>query len=295
MHWLNLADARRFGIDVQPVNLPAEASAESAPRTPSRSSEQEPASSVVASIKGATYDFITATNRPNDHVIIHLQDKYDEQVDYFGKMLSKAAVLADRQSFFVRWPKRDYSVRPESILVTCENDRSCAVEGILDWTVADNAKTSAGSANFSIGWRAVSGVWKISSEISRVIGRRISPAASDPLSTFPRYQLDEANRALVSLSNLYPDPECASALITGKIVRRTFEGAGLTPTGVVIEAPDGSRDFVNTYVQLDGADMVTRGWVIRGLQTLLSEGRSAELYVKLCGAAGRVENLDALR
>ena len=49
--------------------------------------------------------------------------------------------------------------------------------------------------------------------------------------------------------NLYFDSSCASALITGKIVRRQFTGNGLALTGVVIEASDGSRDFVNTSVE----------------------------------------------
>jgi hypothetical protein len=70
---------------------------------------------------------------------------------------------------------------------------------------------------------------------------------------------------------------------------------GLTLTGVVIEETDGSRDFVNVSVDLNDTDMVTRSWISRGLQTLLAEGRMAEFYVRLCGAAGRVEMLDAVR
>jgi uncharacterized protein YecT (DUF1311 family) len=41
MQWLNLADARRFGIDVQPVDLSSKVNTEpSAPRTPLRSPQQ---------------------------------------------------------------------------------------------------------------------------------------------------------------------------------------------------------------------------------------------------------------
>jgi len=47
-------------------------------------------------------------------------------------------------------------------------------------------------------------------------------------------------------------------------------------------------------VKLDNVDMVTRSWVTRGLHTFLAEGRSPDLYIRLCGAAGRVEVLDAL-
>jgi len=131
---------------------------------------------------------------------------------------------------------------------------------------------------------------------SRVASRQISPYVTpESRSPAPRYQLDDASGELVSLSNLNPSPDCVGALTTGKIVRREFRKDGLVPTGIVVEAPDGSREFVNADVELAGTDNATRGWVLRGLQTLLSEGRFAERYVRLCGAAGRVEVLDALR
>jgi hypothetical protein len=298
MQWLNFADAQRFGIDVQQVNLSAEAGNQrTEPRTPSvRAPRDTASSSQLASIKSATYDFITATNRPNDQVLFRLENEYDDHVNYFGRMLPKASVLADRQTFFLRWPKRNYAVRPNSIVVTCENERSCSAQGILDWTVSAISRTSTGSAVFSLLWTSVSGIWKVSLENSRVASRQISPyATSDSFYPGPRYQLDDASGELVSLSNLNPAPDCVGALITGKIVRREFRKDGLMPTGIVVEAPDGSREFVNTGVELGSADNGTRGWVLRGLQTLLSEGRFAEMYVRVCGAGGRVEVLDALR
>ena len=41
--------------------------------------------------------------------------------------------------------------------------------------------------------------------------------------------------------------------------------------------------------------MNAKGWVLRGLQTLLAEGRVVDAVIKACGAAGRVLNLDAVR
>jgi hypothetical protein len=78
-------------------------------------------------------------------------------------------------------------------------------------------------------------------------------------------------------------------------VKRQLGKDGLTLTGFVLEEPDGSREFINVNVKLDTMSMVTRSWVANGLHTLLAEGRSAEVYIRLCGAAGRVEVLDALR
>jgi hypothetical protein len=297
MQWLNFADAQRFGIDVQRAKIPEGPGVQPAEsNAPSRSDEHGPMRSPIPSIKSATYDFITTTNRPNDKVISYLENKYSDQVSYFGKMLTKAAVLADKLAFFRKWPERNYSLRPGSVLVTCENDHLCKAEGIIDWAVSGQAKTSTGSATFSLGWSAESRNWKISAENSRIISRRIAPSArAEALSALPRYQLDDAQSKLVSLSNLSPDSDCFGAQTAGKIVQRKFGEDGLTITGFIVETSDGSREFVNVSIKLDDLDNATRSWVVRGLQTLLAEGRSAEIYVRLCGAAGRVEMLDAVR
>jgi hypothetical protein len=214
-------------------------------------------------------------------------------VSYFGKTLTKAAVLADKAAFFNQWQERNYSLRPDSILVTCQSDLSCSVGGIVDWVASGQGKTSTGSASFSLGWTSQSGNWKISAENSRVIDRHISPSTKENSTAAPRFQLDKTQSKLVSLSNLSPDADCSGAQTNGKVVQRKFGEDAVTLTGVVIEAPDGSRDFVNVSVSLNDTDMATRSWIYRGLQTLL--GRMAEMYVRLCGAAGRVEMLDAVR
>ena len=111
----------------------------------------------------------------------------------------------------------------------------------------------------------------------------------------PRYQLDGTKTKLLSLSNLSPDSECWGARAAGKIVKRQFGNDGLTLTGFVLEEPDGSREFINVEVKLDILDAATRSWIANGLHALLAEGRSAETYIRLCGAAGRVVVLDALQ
>jgi hypothetical protein len=115
------------------------------------------------------------------------------------------------------------------------------------------------------------------------------------ISAAPRYQLDGTNTKLLSLSNLSPDSDCWGARAVGRVVKREFGNDGLTLRGFVLEEPDGSREFINVEVKLDNVDEVTRSWVANGLHTLLAEGRLSEAYVRLCGAAGRVEMLDALQ
>jgi hypothetical protein len=291
MQWLNFADAQRHGIDVRAYDL----------TTPTAATQHnEPSgsfSSQVLSVKNEVYDFMNATNRPNDTSLDYLQGKYREQVNYFGKMRSKADVLKDKSAFFRKWPIRNYSIQSSSVAVTCEKSSECKAEGIVDWNVSNNTLNSVGSASFSMLWALEENNWKISSETSRTIGRKVSRLApSESPFGQPAYQLDGSQTKVISLSNLFPSQDCTPRGSTaGTIARREFSKDGLKITGVVIEQSDGTREFVNVDVNLDNSDMVTRSWVMKGLQTLLAEGRSVHLDLRLCGAAGRVEMIDAIR
>jgi hypothetical protein len=119
---------------------------------------------------------------------------------------------------------------------------------------------SVGSASFSMLWALEENNWKISSETSRTIGRKVSRLApSESPSGQPAYQLDGSQTKVISLSNLFPSQDCTPRGSTaGKIARREFSKDGLKITGVVIEQSDGTREFVNVDVNLDNSDMVTR-------------------------------------
>jgi predicted nucleotidyltransferase len=96
--------------------------------------------------------------------------------------------------------------------------------------------------------------------------------------------------------NLSPDADCVGAWSAGKIVQRKFANDGVTMTGFVMENSDGSREFINVNsIPIGEVDRATVSWVERGLHTLLAEGRLAEIYVRLCGASGRVQMLDAVQ
>jgi hypothetical protein len=297
MQWLNFADAQRVGIDVKSANLTADNNAQG-PETsaPARSTKPEPAVSSFPTIKSVTYDFITRSNRHNDEVLLFLQDEYGDQISYYGKASTKASVLADKSAFFQKWPNRNYSIRPNSISVGCENDRTCKVDGVVDWIVWGHGKTSTGSATLSLVWSADSGKWRIVSENSRVINRRVFAQGDQASRVLPRFQLDETQSKLVSLSNLSPDADCVGAWSAGKIVQRKVANDGITMTGFVMENSDGSREFINVNsIPIGEVDRATVSWVERGLHTLLAERRLAEIYVRLCGASGRVQMLDAVQ
>ena len=66
-------------------------------------------------------------------------------------------------------------------------------------------------------------------------------------------------------------------------------------TGIILQAEDGSREFINVDVDTNNLDAVTKSWVLRGLQSLLLEGRSVVLNLKSCGASGRASYVEAVR
>jgi hypothetical protein len=112
----------------------------------------------------------------------------------------------------------------------------------------------------------------------------------------PIYLLDASQTNVLALSNLDHETEfCQPARIYGTIVQRQFDDKlGTVVTGVTVKEANGQKTVANVDVNLDRMDMVTKGWVTRGLQLLLQEGNRVELGVKLCGAAGRVVMLDAI-
>jgi hypothetical protein len=90
------------------------------------------------------------------------------------------------------------------------------------------------------------------------------------------------------------DPGAGIADFHGKVIKREFEDNQIILKGVVIEAEDGTRTYINVEMPED-LDMATRSWIVLGLQTLLREGRFVRGTMRLCGAAGRMQNLDSLR
>ena len=168
MQWLNFVDAQRFGIDVSPFDLPAR------PTVTRSNLSSNSLSSEVTLVTKEVYEFVGATNLSNELSLSYLERKYPEQVSYYGKVLPKASVLTDKKAFFKRWPVRNYAIRPSSIIVICETTSKCRAEGIIDWETSGSILYSKGSSKFALRWSYEDGVWKISSESSQSIERRLS-------------------------------------------------------------------------------------------------------------------------
>jgi hypothetical protein len=249
IQWLSFADAQRFGIDVRLLNLSpgVEAGSSKTKLPPSEVSSQK----LVDAIKNETQAIFVATNSTNAEAIGYLQSKYADEVNYFGKISSKSAVLSDKMAFFRKWPQRNYSLKLDALKIDCATEALCKSEGVIGWNVSGPQSTSLGSASFAFTWTAVErGNWKISIESSQVISRKVSRSVrTSTTSDRPLYHLDKSGSTVVSLSNLYPDQNCSAEKTTGKIAKREFAKDGLSLSGVVIEEADGSREYPSNAVQ----------------------------------------------
>ena len=93
----------------------------------------------------------------------------------------------------------------------------------------------------------------------------------------PTFQLDLDNTRVVSVSNLYADPTCTSRKLRGTVVKRLFEDNRVMVAGFILELSDGSRDFINVDVDFTGLTLRASGWIIRGLERMLTHGNVVEV------------------
>src|SRR4051812_18594491 len=116
MTWLNFRDAKQIGIEVihwesvQPTSKPAE------PPTPLHNA-------TGADLAMRARSFVTGIQSrwsdSNSAGLGWLDSLYAHEVDYYGKHLSRDAVLAEKRRFAERWPGRAYKIKANSMMAQC--------------------------------------------------------------------------------------------------------------------------------------------------------------------------------
>ncbi|TPI31516.1 hypothetical protein FJ414_23445 [Mesorhizobium sp. B3-1-6] len=124
------------------------------------------------------------------------------------------------------------------------------------------------------------------------VGVMLSPQARAE----PGYKLNKAMTAAVALSNLSPGGACVAGRASGRIVAVRYNEMQTVPVLFTIAEKSGERTLINIDVdELQNASMLAQGWVVPALQKMVRKGRTVNLGIKLCGAAGRVIMLDAIK
>ena len=128
---------------------------------------------------------------------------------------------------------------------------------------------------------------RLPSLIAAVVAAGIGIAQAEPA-----FQLDPASNRVVSISNLSKNSTCDPRPFRGTVAKRQFDDDRVTVAGFILELPDGSRHFVGVDLDTQGLTLNSSGWVIRGLQTLLTQGNQVDVTLNSCD--GYFDMLDAV-
>jgi hypothetical protein len=113
----------------------------------------------------ASFYWIHIANE-NEDAIKYLSETYADEVNYYGRRVSKAAVIADKRRFVQRWPERNYQPRWVDTNINCRaRSQECTIEGVADF-----------EANNSARGRRESGAFQYAMEI-KFIGDRVNIVA----------------------------------------------------------------------------------------------------------------------
>jgi len=117
-------------------------------------------------------------SRPNSEALAGLEQMYEDEVMYFGKVTKRSDVIKDKQAFAQKFSERRYKPR-EPLSVSCR-DSICTVSGLLDFRSVDPvAKViSKGVASFDYQLVLHSGAFRINLENGEVLKRDVTPLAS---------------------------------------------------------------------------------------------------------------------
>jgi len=59
---------------------------------------------------------------------------YGPRVSFYGRVLTRSGLQAEKRRFIQRWPIRRYVLRPETVRIACSAPKArCTLKGVIDW------------------------------------------------------------------------------------------------------------------------------------------------------------------
>jgi hypothetical protein len=157
--------AKFLGINVAAIELPAPA--QSAPPTQA-ATPAPPAQRPEDQVTALTNAMFESANRGEV-----LDRWYADRVDYYGKLVSKQDIIADKLEFNTRWPV--HHNRPTTLNASCQSTDSgsgCLVSGAFDWDSANTTAHRKGTGTFRYAFSEINGAFLVVLEDSTVTSRR---------------------------------------------------------------------------------------------------------------------------
>lgn len=85
-------------------------------------------------------NFVDVWSRDEGVTMAAVERLYAPRVIYYGKNMSREAILADKRAYIAHWPQRRYEIVPGSVDVTCtQGNAMCRATATMRWTRADRA------------------------------------------------------------------------------------------------------------------------------------------------------------
>mgnify|MGYP006285646851 CR=1 FL=1 len=167
MRWLAPEDADDLGISVKIFELPSnDRMAETKRNNPLNSSGLE-----RAAIEFARGFQLEASRGPQRSLEL-VRRTYDDSFVFYGKLIDKAKILAEKERYFNRWPLSIYTPLLDTLRASCDG-RTCVVSGEVEFNSSDyeQKRRSAGRAEFIYGLRYDGSRFFVSSESGKVLQR----------------------------------------------------------------------------------------------------------------------------
>jgi len=184
MTWLTLQDAKRIGIEVVPWVFEEPKSTLTQPAVASREPPDGDLADRAAEFVKAIHSKWSGTGAADATWIEAL---YAQQVDFYGKRLSRQEVVVEKRRFTERWPHRSYNIQANSMRARCDPSE-CIVTGNVDWETRSAARNTAASglATFTYILVPLGGTFLVKGENGGVLQRRTQTGSEPAARSFPR-------------------------------------------------------------------------------------------------------------
>ncbi len=155
----------RFAAIPPPAPLPAPAPAP----TPTQLAE-------IAS-KSFVSEYFAQWSETNARALGYFGEAYAARVNFYGKPITRTALIAAKRDYSARWPIRVYNARMPTLRTDCNpSAQICIVTGIVDWDCRNPERRirSTGSANFTLTLALTAPTPQIVAETGSVISRTLN-------------------------------------------------------------------------------------------------------------------------
>jgi hypothetical protein len=190
MQWLRADDATKLGIDAVTISCDPERCS-ATPTTTNIPQYGTPGPPMERKVAAALSGYFASWSSVGDasyadrtmqiDFVLKLSKLYADQVNYNGHVISNGAVVAAKEAFMNKWPRRNYRIRRGTLSVKCIKglDDSwsdavwCDATGIVDYSIGSPTTTTTGAEkfNFSIVEKSPGAGLMVVGETSKVIPR----------------------------------------------------------------------------------------------------------------------------